>query len=154
MLRGHYDILYKIEDVQPPISQPALHVNLAGYTNEFVPISREMSDVMTLIPGLYPTGLGQSWPSVSSYDFHPTPVPQPQMAPVSSYAPVPTSAPSQDYTSPVHHNVPLDPPVNMPLNPPMSIERGGPFRPSVYELEPGFHSGQAPLQFQTSIFRK
>ncbi|KAF2489043.1 cysteine proteinase [Lophium mytilinum] len=152
---GHYDILYKIEDVQSPIvSQAPLHVNLAGYTDEFVPMSRGMSDVMTLIPGLYPTGMGQNWPPVS-YDFHPTPVPQPQMAPVSSYAPVLASTPNQEYANPVHQNVPLDPPVNMPLNPLMANEtaRGGPFRPSVYELEPGFHSGQAPLQFQTSIFR-
>jgi ubiquitin thioesterase protein OTUB1 len=143
-----------MEDVQPPVaSQAPLHVNLAGYNSDFVPMSRGMSDdVMTLIPGLYPTGIGQTWPSVSSYDFHTTPVPQ--MTPVSSYAPVPVSASSQEYTSPVHPNVPLDPPINIPLNPTMSIERGGPFRPSVYELEPGFHSGQAPLQFQTSIFRK
>ncbi|KAF2202231.1 cysteine proteinase [Delitschia confertaspora ATCC 74209] len=176
---GHYDILYKAEDIevqQPIPSQAPLHVALAaGYTDDFVPMDSSMSDVMTMIPGLYPTGLGQRWPSAPyDYDPIPTPQPQPQVAPVPTYAPPPTAvAPvptsHQEYATPVpsshvnhqhhstHHGIQLQPPVSLSLNhppPPLTIERGGPFRPSMYELEPGFHSGQQhTLPFQTSIFR-
>ncbi|KAF2867845.1 peptidase C65 Otubain-domain-containing protein [Massariosphaeria phaeospora] len=185
---GHYDILYKAEDFPAPVqySQPtqsSLHVALAGYTDDFVPTASNMSDVMTMIPGMYPTGLGQRWPSVS-YDHYPSPAPQPQLAPVQTYAPTPTPAVSvapiapvtsshQDYVSPIHashgnhHSIHLEPPVTLPIHPPpsappmimertpsMAAERGGPFRPSVYELEPGFGSGpRHALPFQTSIFR-
>ncbi|ORY19742.1 peptidase C65 Otubain-domain-containing protein [Clohesyomyces aquaticus] len=180
---GHYDILYKAEDVQQPLpvpSQAPLQVALAGYTDEFVPMASNMPDVMTLIPGMYPTGIGQRWPSVS-YDYNSTPAPQPQMTPVPTYAPAPTPASSvasshQEYVTPVHashvnhhnppthHSIQLEPPVTLPIHPPppmtierapqMTVERGGPFRPSMYELEPGFHSGQPhALPFQTSIFR-
>ncbi|OCK83800.1 cysteine proteinase [Lepidopterella palustris CBS 459.81] len=153
---GHYDILYKMEDVQQPaIPQAPLHVALADYADEFVPMptSRGMSDVMSLIPGMYPTGLGQNWPSVS-YDYNPSPIPQPQMAAVPTYTSVPVPTTSQEYVNTAHHNVPLESPVGMSLNPPMTIERGGPFRPSMYELEPGFQSNHSQsLPFQTSIFR-
>ncbi|KAF2192580.1 cysteine proteinase [Zopfia rhizophila CBS 207.26] len=187
---GHYDILYKAEDVpqpaqqpQPVPTQPPLQVAIAGYAEDFVPMSSNMSEVMTMIPGMYPTGLGQRWPSVS-YDYNPNPAPQPQMPPVPTYAPTQTptaQVPSshQDYVSPVHashvnqhnppshHSIQLEPPATLPIHPPpvpppitiergtpITIERGGPFRPSMYELEPGFHSGQShSLPFQTSIFR-
>ncbi|KAF2741414.1 cysteine proteinase [Polyplosphaeria fusca] len=186
---GHYDILYKVEDVaspmlqqqQPVPTQAPLQVNLAGYTDEFVPMSSNMPDIMTMIPGLYPSGIGQRWPSLS-YDCDPNPVPQPQITPVSAYAPTPTPAAPvasshQEYITPVrashisYHNPPsnhiqLQPPVNIPMHPappqpslsidrgPAIVERGGPFRPSMYELEPGFGSGQPhSLPFQTSIFR-
>lgn len=183
-LSGHYDILYKAEDFPPPVpSQPPLHVALAGYTDEFVPMANNMSDVMTLIPGMYPTSIGQRWPSVS-YDYNPNPAPQPQVTPVPSYAPVPTptaavASSHQEYAAPVHashgthqshHNLHLETSITLPIHPapapppppmtiergpPVALERGGPFRPSVYELEPGFASGQAhSLPFQTSIFRK
>ncbi|OCL02684.1 cysteine proteinase [Glonium stellatum] len=148
---GHYDILYKMEDIHIPQAAP-IHVALAGYADEFVPVGRGMSDVMTLIPGMYPTGLGQNWPAVS-YDYQPTAIPQPQMAAVPTYAPVPVST-TQDYVSHVNPTIPVESPIGMSINSPMTIERGGPFRPSMYELEPGFHSGQShSLPFQTSIFR-
>jgi ubiquitin thioesterase protein OTUB1 len=186
--RGHYDILYKAEDFPPQIQQPVpaqapLHVALAGY-DDFVPMSSNMSDVMTMIPGMYPTGIGQRWPSVS-YDHYASPAPQPQCTPVQSYATAPTPPVSvtsshQEYATPVHashssqhhpasqHTIHLEPPVTLPIHPapsappmsterrqPMTIERSGPFRSSLYELEPDY--GIAPvlaLPFQTSIFRK
>ncbi|KAF2467200.1 cysteine proteinase [Lindgomyces ingoldianus] len=186
---GHYDILYKAEDVAQPLqqaqpvpTQAPLHVALAGYADEFVPMSSNIPDVMTMIPGMYPTGIGQRWPSVS-YDYNPNPAPQPQIAPVPTYAPAqtpatPVASSHQEYVTPVHashvnhhnppshHTIQLEPPLVLPIHPPppppvtidrgpqMTIERGGPFRPSMYELEPGFHSGQPhALPFQTSIFR-
>lgn len=183
--RGHYDILYKAEDFPAPVTQAPLHVALAtGYNDEFVPMATNMPDVMTLIPGMYPTGIGQRWPSVS-YDYNPNPTPQPHITPVPTYAPSPSSAgpiPSShhEYAAPVpashvnHHNsqphhiqmeqppitlpihpAPAPPPLTIERGPPMPTERGGPFRPSVYELEPGFGCGQLhSIPFQTSIFRK
>lgn len=175
-----------MQQSQPVPSQAPLHVALAGYTDDFVPMSSNMSnmsEVMTLIPGMYPTGLGQRWPSVS-YDYNPSPASQPQITPIQTYAPAPTSAAPvasthQEFVSPVHashvnhhnrpthHSIQLEPPVALPMHPPprlppmvmdrcppVAIERGGPFRPSMYEFEPGFGSGQTPLPFQTSIFRK
>jgi len=187
--RGHYDILYKAEDFPPPIqqpvsSQPPLHVALAGYTDEFVPLASNMSEVMTMIPGMYPTGLGQRWSSIS-YDYHTSSAPQSQCTPVQTYAPAPPPSVSvagshPEYATPVHanhanhhlppsqHTIHLEPPVTLPIHPPppappmpmeraqsLSIERSGPFRSSLYELKPGY--GIAPINtmpFQTSIFRK
>jgi ubiquitin thioesterase protein OTUB1 len=186
---GHYDILYKAGDFPAPVhhaqpmqSQPTLHVAIAaGYNDGFMPVASNVN-MMAMIPGMYSTGLGQSWPSIS-YPFE-SPTPQPQITPIEPYAPAPSSAGSvssshQDYmspmhpshathhTSPNHHSIQLEqPPVTLPIHPapqpPVSIERappvmerGGPFRPSIYELEPGFGSGQVhALPFQTSIFRK
>lgn len=182
---GHYDILYKAEDIPPPVSQPPLHVALASYTDDFVPMTSSMTDVMTLIPGMYPASIGQRWPS-TSYDFEPNPAPQPQVTPVPTYAPVPTPAAPvasshHDYAAPVHashvshhnppslHNLRLEsqPTMTLPMHPPppmsidrglpMSMDRAGPFRPSMYSAESVFGGGGAQphsLPFQTSIFRK
>lgn len=181
---GHYDILYKEEDVpQPvqhhPLPQQPLHVALANYSDDFVPIASNVADVMTMIPGMYPTSLGSRWPSLS-YDFSPSPAPQAHVAPVQSYQPAatpatPVSAPHLDfvtsiqasqYNAPSHHSIHLDQtPVTLPIHPPpppvsidrtasLVVERGGPFRPSMYELEPGFGSSMQVQPFQTSIFRK
>ena len=45
-------------------------------------------------------------------------------------------------------------PVRIDHTAPLTVERGGPFRPSMYELEPGFGSVIRRQPFQTSIFRK
>jgi len=165
-------------------TQAPLHVALAANYDDFVPMSSNMADVMTMIPGMYPTGIAQRWPAVS-YDHYATSAPQPQCTPIQPYAPAPTPAISvvsshPEYATPVHanhsshhhppsqHTLHLEPPVTLPIHPapsaplmsierrqPMSTERSGPFRSSLYELEPDY--GIAPalaLPFQTSIFRK
>ncbi|KAH7073402.1 peptidase C65 Otubain-domain-containing protein [Paraphoma chrysanthemicola] len=183
---GHYDILYKAGDVPQPIQQqslppqPPLQVALANYADDFVPTESNVADVMTMIPGMYPSGIGGRWASLS-YDFSPSPSSHAQNASVQSYPAVPAPAtpvstspldfiipshPSHasQYNPPAHHNLHLDqPPVTLPIHPsppvsiersaPLTIERGGPFRPSMYELEPGFGSGMQVQPFQTSIFR-
>jgi ubiquitin thioesterase protein OTUB1 len=187
---GHYDILYKAEDIPQPIqqqpvpAQPTLQVNLANYTDDFIPKASNVADVMTMIPGMYPsTNFSQNWASLD-YDFSPSPAPQPQVTPVQPYPSLPTPAPSvsnsqldfiipshashgSQYNAPSHHSIHLDQtPMTLPIHPapappvsidrvaPVAIERGGPFRPSMYELEPGFGSGLQVQPFQTSIFRK
>jgi ubiquitin thioesterase protein OTUB1 len=187
--RGHYDILYKAEDVPQPVqrqpvpAQQPLQVNLANYTDDFIPTASNVADVMTMIPGMYPNSFDQKWASLS-YDFSPSPAPQTQLAPVQPYTSAPTPAPSvtnsqldfiipsnsshtSQYTASSHRNLHLDqPPVTLPIHPPppppvsieraapLTVERGGPFRPSMYELEPGFGSAMQVQPFQTSIFRK
>ena len=184
---GHYDILYKAEDVPQPVQQhpvpvqAPLQVNLANYADSFTPAAADVTDVMTMIPGMYPTGFGQQrWASLSSYDY-PSPAPQSHVAPVQPFPATPTPAPSVtsqldfiipshashmgQFDAPSHHNLHLDQPsVTLPIHPPppvtieraapLVVERGGPFRPSVYELEPGFGAGMQAQPFQTSIFRK
>jgi ubiquitin thioesterase protein OTUB1 len=179
---GHFDILYKAEDVPQPIpAQAPLQVHLASY-DDFIPTTSSAADIMTMIPGMGPTGFGQNWASLS-YDFgRPSPAPQPQIASLVPYPSATTPAtpvsssqldfimPSQpshasQYNPPSHHSIHLDqPPITLAIHPPppvsieraapAGIERGGPFRPSMYELEPGFGSGMQVQPFQTSIFRK
>jgi ubiquitin thioesterase protein OTUB1 len=187
---GHYDILYKAEDVPRPIqqqpvpTQAPLQVALANSFDDFIPEACNAADVMTMIPGMYPTGFGgQKWASLS-YDFSPSPASQTQVTPVQPYPSAPTPAPTvssqldfiipshpshaSQYNAPSHHSIHLDQPsVTLPIHPPpppppvsidraapLVVERGGPFRPSMYELEPGFGHGMQVQPFQTSIFRK
>ncbi|KAH7127123.1 peptidase C65 Otubain-domain-containing protein [Dendryphion nanum] len=179
---GHYDILYKAEDFPAPVqhsvpSQAPLHVALAGYTDEFIPVASNVSDVMAMIPGMsgmYSSrSLGQNWPAVSYYDSPASAPPQPQMAPVPSYAPSPSPVVSvanahQDFVNsvhsshvnhhnpPRHHSIHLDHQITLPLHPPpppppLQIDRATPmtnepaslFRPSMYELEPAFATNRA-----------
>jgi len=166
---------------QRPIpAQPPFQVALANYTDDFIPAESNVADVMTMIPGMFPSGFGQRWTSLSC-DFSPSPAPQSHIAPVQPYQSVatpatPVSSSALDFLIPSHtgqynpvshHSLHLDqPPVTLPIHSarpppvtieraaPSTIERGGPFRPSMYELQPGFGSGMQVQPFQTSIFRK
>ncbi|KAL6712482.1 hypothetical protein ACN47E_000359 [Coniothyrium glycines] len=181
---GHYDILYMAGDVPqppPPPPQHTVQTFMANYTEDFVPTASNVTDVMTMIPGMYSAGLGSRWPSLS-YDFSPSPAPQQQQQqqqqPVQAYPSVATPITpvsnhldfniplhTSQYEAPSHHSIHLDqPPVVLPIHsappPPVSlervapvVERGGPFRPSMYQLEPGFGSSMQAQPFQTSIFR-
>ena len=154
---------------------------MANYTEDFVPAASNVADVMTMIPGMYSAGLGQRWPSLS-YDFSPSPAPQ--ISPVQPYPPAATpvtpvstshldfnipmhTSHASQYNAPSHHSIHLDqPPIVLPIHPapappvsieraaPLAVKRGGPFRPSMYELEPGFGSTMQVQPFQTSQFRK
>ena len=122
-------------------------------------------------------------PSVSyDYAPNPAPRPQVAPVPTYTPTPTPAApvaSSHQEYVAPVHvshvshhqpvnhHTLHLEPPVTLPIHPPPpppplsidqrgpppNVERGGPFRPSMYEWDYGvgqIHS----LPFQTSIFRK
>ncbi|CAN9294038.1 unnamed protein product [Alternaria alternata] len=148
---GHYDILYKAGDVpqiqhQPVPQQQPLHVALANYTDEFIPTATNVGDVMNMIPGMYPSGvgLGQRWPSLP-YDFSPTTQASTTRRTITTY-----TSTNLPVTLPIH---PPPPPVSIERAAPMGIERGGLFRPSMYELEPGYGSSLQVQPFQTSIFR-
>jgi ubiquitin thioesterase protein OTUB1 len=187
---GHYDILYKAEDVPSPVHHPAvpqapIQVNFANYADEFLP-QQSRFDVMSMLPGMSGAGGLGGWASLS-YDVNPNPAPPPpQVTPVSPYPSASMSAPSitssldfvtpipstqAQYSAPRHHSIQLDqPPITLPMHPapshppppvsiverptPITVESGGPFRPSMYQLEPGFGFSNQAQPFQTSIFRK
>jgi ubiquitin thioesterase protein OTUB1 len=184
---GHYDILYKAEDLPPPPQQAPIHVALAYNNQHNFEVASPEASLLSMIPGMYSHNrfqdidqtFGQRWPS-TSYGFDAAPAPQPQVAPVQPYQPsppapiAPVTTSQQDFMSPVHaspmsqqspashHSLQMEPSVQLPFHPSPSInidrasitiERGGPFRPSMYELEPGFGTGEVP-SFQTNIFRK
>lgn len=165
---------------QPIPAQPPLQVALANYSDDFMPAESNVADVMTMIPGMYPSSFGQRWTSLSC-DFSPSPAPQTHVAPAQPFPSVATPAtpvsssaldfliPSHtsQYTPINHHSLHLDqPPVTLAIHPPppppvtieraapLTVERGGPFRPSMYELQPGFGNAIQVQPFQTSIFRK
>jgi ubiquitin thioesterase protein OTUB1 len=130
---GHYDILYKANTFPTVPQQAPLQVALLDYTDEFVPMASNTNDVMTMIPGLYGSGMGEQRWSSTSYDYDTNPAPP-------AYAPVPTpsiapvaSSPSTmvDYVSPVrashvshhspanHQSIQLEPPVTLPVTLPI-----------------------------------
>ncbi|KAJ4989858.1 Ubiquitin thioesterase OTUB1 [Stagonosporopsis vannaccii] len=185
---GHYDILYKAEDVPSPIHHPVapqapLQVNFTNYADEFLPQASNFGDVMSMLPGMGRSNLG-GWASLS-YDCHPNSTPQPQPTPISPFPSASMSAPpitssldfitpisnsqATSYSAPRHHSIQLDqPPITLPMHPapppppppvsvertaPLAVESGGPFRPSMYQLEPGFGFSNQAQPFQTSIFR-
>jgi hypothetical protein len=123
---GHYDILYRIEDVAALMSGPTnLQVAYAApvtYSTfqpvSVIPVSSDMSTYLD-IPGM-------------STSFVPV-TPEAYTSPVS---PVPSTFPS----------------TTLPLRP---VGDFGGFRPSKYELEAEFHPSPVPnLPFQTPTFRK
>ncbi|GME39810.1 COP9 signalosome complex subunit 2 [Neofusicoccum parvum] len=160
---GHYDILYKAEEVQhtmAPQMPTQVAVNLAPHFNEdYVHMNREFSDVLAYIPGMGASGfaptLGQPSYMADPFGggFSPTPA-QPPQPPPQLYSPLPVTH-SQDYVAP---SVPLEAPPTVGLTIPATgkvVERGGPFRPSAYELKQDFASGPSHSPtFQTSIFKK
>jgi ubiquitin thioesterase protein OTUB1 len=152
-LSGHYDILYKAEDIPSPVHHQAvapqapLQVNFTNYADEFLPQASNFGDVMSMLPGMGRPSLG-GWASLS-YDCNPSPAPQPQVTPVQPFASASMSAPpvtsahldfvtpihtsqASQYNAPRHHSIQLDqPPITLPIHPPpppppVSIERTAP----------------------------
>ncbi|KAF4541373.1 Peptidase C65 [Lasiodiplodia theobromae] len=159
---GHYDILYKAEEIQrtmAPQMPTQVAVNLAPHFNEdYVHMNREFSDVLAYIPGMGPQSfapsLGQpSYMSDPFASYAPTPTQPPPQPTPQLYSPLPVPH-SQEYVAP---NVALEtaPPVGLAMPGTGKVDRGSLFRPSAYELKPDFNSGptHSPT-FQTSIFKK
>ncbi|EME38717.1 hypothetical protein DOTSEDRAFT_75461 [Dothistroma septosporum NZE10] len=178
---GHYDLLYKPEDLPAPPPPPPAPVPtyLQFATQAFEPVQDlGVSEWMTSIPGMSYANMSQSssWTSSnfsSGADFFNTP------APVSSCAPAVPTPPPAPATQPhvqsqamyVPSSTPtqmVPPPTQMPHE--MAIRTsvpqhtlghpdlphqlsGGPFRPSVWQLEPDFVQATSSMPFQTSIFR-
>ncbi|KAI9769368.1 MAG: hypothetical protein M1840_004070 [Geoglossum simile] len=129
---GHYDILYKIEDV-PALMPTPTNIQVAYATtpvtyssfqsNPILPVTSDISAFLD-IPGM-------------STPFVPV---------------TPSGMPSDAYASPVSPVLPTFSSTTLPLRPVGDI---GGFRPSKYELEAEFHPSPVPnLPFQTPTFRK
>ncbi|KAE9976728.1 hypothetical protein EG328_002443 [Venturia inaequalis] len=159
---GHYDILYKQDDFPPkpvPIQQQDILVALNYHSTE--PIHQKIPfDMGIELPGgsfFTPQSVG--WSGFQQYDFAPAPttlqVESPRAAPTPSYAAPVVHAP--EFTS---QAVPITPPAVTTLGIPHHpvhhppIDRGGPFRPSVWEYETNIApSAPDPSLCQTAIFR-
>ncbi|KAF2397511.1 cysteine proteinase [Trichodelitschia bisporula] len=179
---GHYDILYKLEDlpsiVPPPIAHPAEQRVFLNHhqSTQALPSKLPFDTNNFEIPGLSifsgpaVSGPGVAWAPYPTYDFSASPIspqpiaqpitqaiPQPRIEATPAYAPIaappppPVSIPTEYYST----TMPLEPPVtSLPLYQPSPIDRGGPFRPSIWEYE-SYSMPQAPHPplCQTAIFR-
>lgn len=176
---GHYDLLYKLEDLPAPIPQIAVptYLQFASQPNEPV-YELGVSDFMTMMPGGSYADTAH-WGMSSSYgatqDFFNTtpqacsqtmpipsaPAPQTHMHSQSAY--IAASTPTQMVPPPTQlvHELPIRNISHVSHASHASLAHsdfqhqlsGGPFRPSVWQLEPEFmHASHLP--FKTSIFRK
>ncbi|KAK4495406.1 hypothetical protein PRZ48_013737 [Zasmidium cellare] len=176
---GHYDLLYKPEDLPAPPPPPAATAvpTYLQYGSSHDPVyDLGVSDFMTSIPGMSYANLSQPGWMSSSYasgvDFLNTPAPvqactqalptpsapapQPQISSQPVY--VPASTPSQMVPPPTQmpHELAIRTSVAQPslahndFQHQLSI---GPFRASAWQYEPDFVSATSQMPFQTSIFR-
>jgi ubiquitin thioesterase protein OTUB1 len=169
---GHYDILYKTEDL-PQASAPIAYLQYGSHTH-FEPVQDlGYSDVLSMIPGMSYATQHPVWMSGSTYgsDFFssPAPVQQCSQAVATPVTPAPQphiqAQPTQFVTAAPSHLVapPLQMPQEMAIRtaPHASLapsafhsQLSGPFRPSAWELEPDFRHATSQVQYQTSIFKK
>jgi ubiquitin thioesterase protein OTUB1 len=133
---------------------------------------------MTLVPGMSYANQSQ-WSVPSTYDsasdfgfsnpFDKAPVSActPAVPTPSASAPQPPAQPATVYAPANPSTTMVPPPTQLPQD--MAIRTvpqvathpelppqvaGGPFRPSIYQLNPDFMSASSQMPFQTSIFRK
>lgn len=136
-----------------------------------------VSDFMTSIPGMSYANLPQSSWMSSTYgagtDFFttqapvqscaqtvpspPAPAPQPQVQSQPVYVPATTPTQMVAPTSHMPHELAIRTNVTQPALAQSDFHNqlsGGPFRPSLWQLESDFVSATSQMPFQTSIFRK
>jgi ubiquitin thioesterase protein OTUB1 len=170
--RGHYDILYKLEDLPrsvraPPATQQDVLVALQHTSTEHyhATVPFPLSDYE--LPGMSVySGPNMGWSASPPYDFvaaavSPSMADQvPRSVSTPNYAPTPMISPlSSDYfPQPLHLEQPAS---SMPIQTqqsfhhPISVDRGGPFRHSRWEYENNFAPAPSfQSACQTSIFKK
>ena len=162
---GHYDILYKAEDLPPPPAPIPTYLQFgAQYSGYIEPIRTAGMDFMAHIPGMSFAYPHQSWGSASSYDsitsdfltggeafqqcIEPIPITAPAPTPASTTAPQPQIQAQQMYM-PAPATQLMAPPTEMPQQelairtvthaPSMSVvysqQLTGPFRASAYQYD-------------------
>lgn len=168
---GHYDILYKVEDLSPrnrpaPPAQQDLPVNLQYAATEHYFPSFQLGLADYEIPGaseIVPRTL--AWTSSPQFEFIPGPVTPPvahtvpASMPTPSYAPTPMiSPPAPEYFS--RHLSLESTPRSAPLHFSQSLNpvpwtRDGPFRASRWNLEADLPvAPSVPYNCQTPTFKK
>ncbi|KAL9526824.1 Ubiquitin thioesterase [Sphaerulina musiva] len=174
---GHYDILYKQEDLPAPTPAPAVVPTYLQYSSQpfYEPASdlnfSAMPDFMTLLPGMsyanqapfcggVPSSY-DSYESASEFGFDTN-----SKAPVLSCTPTPSAPAPQSHVQSQPMCASASTPVQM-VAPPSQLTHdidvrtvpqlghaefgAGPFRPSRHTFDSAFMSGSQ--HFQTSIFR-
>ncbi|KAF2838985.1 cysteine proteinase [Patellaria atrata CBS 101060] len=150
---GHYDLLYKLEEVLAiPSHSLGTSVYLAHDAEDYTPISR-YEDVLSVIPGMS-LAASASNPMGWNYgalplDYNSTPISAAPIATDPSYQSVHMPNPVHDFPS---HHLAMEQPVNV-VSSTIPIDRPGPFRPSAWELKTDFSNLNQAIPFQTSIFR-
>jgi ubiquitin thioesterase protein OTUB1 len=165
---GHYDILYKLEDLPQRGSVPhaptqqnvIVALNHASTELTHHKIGFELDNIE--IPGMsFYSGPSMAWPAFSQYEFpavsttHAISSPPPVEAPI--YTALPVAHVQEVYVQTVPVTPPAIAPVTLPHHPAphAAIDRGGPFRPSIWEYETNFAPATPhPPLCQTAIFRK
>lgn len=168
---GHYDILYKAEDLLVTKNVPAIPATQSTQQNVYVVLQHASTEHIHQrtafqpgpeaieIPGMsFYTGSQQGWPQAfNQYDMAPSPM-SPALA--SPRAPVSPTYPGVSNV-PVHdmyfQNTQMPPTSlpNVPLPHHVHIDRGTPFRPSAWEFEASYQSNLPHQSLcQTAIFRK
>jgi hypothetical protein len=165
---GHYDILYKLEDLPqraapPPVVAPQnvfVALNHASTETTHHKIAFDLDNIE--IPGMsfYP-GPNIGWSGFPQYDFSPVsvsqPVSSPRSLPTSTYPSLPAAHAPEYYAPSAPVTTPSIPTVTLPHHPAphAPIDRVGPFRPSIWEYETNFApAAPHPPLCQTAIFRK
>ncbi|KAF2089986.1 cysteine proteinase [Saccharata proteae CBS 121410] len=152
---GHYDILYKAEDMRHPTTTQVA-VNLAPHISNYDVDSLhdrfQVNDALTsipmssILPSLAPSGYLSApfgFPSTSEQPARNTAPPV--------YTPLPNSHAPPGFGP---QSLPFETSGGVPMDVIGSVERRGPFRPSQYELTPDFSKGSThSVPFQTSIFK-
>jgi len=167
---GHYDILYKVEDIpQPPAPVPT-YLQYSSQTHQEPVFDLGVSDFMTMIPGMSYANAHSGWVSGSyASDFFTTsavqqctqstpspvtPAPQPQIQ---------AQAPQYVSAAPTHLAPPTQFPQEMAIrtvpqatlaNSAFQHQLSNPFRQSMYAVDPEFVHATSQTPFQTSIFKK
>lgn len=173
---GHYDILYKQDQIPAPPAPAVVPTYLTYASQPFYEPASDlnvsgMPDFMTLLPGMsYANqapfcgmpGSYDSYDSASDFGFNSN-----GKAPVTACTPTPSAPAPQSHVQSQSMFAATSTPVQM-VPPPSQLTHdidvrtipqlghsdfgGGPFRPNQYTFDSAFASHSQP--FQTSIFRK
>lgn len=173
---GHYDILYKPEDIPPP--PVATYLQISSHTYNDPVFELPSADFMTMVPGMSMTSRQHGWISSNSCgglcDFFPAPTPAQPCASTlstpapssavssvlpqqhSSFAPRSTAAPVLPQNHPPAQELTIRPAAHsmMQIGYPQMGASDGPFRPSPWTLEADIQRATSHMPLQTSIFRK
>lgn len=167
---GHYDILYKAEDIFPPPGPVPTYLQYSSQPHQDPVYDLGVSDFMTMIPGMSYANASSGWVSGSyASDFFTTSAvsqsTQPTATPVTPAPQSQIQAQAPQYVPAL--STPMAPPTQFPqemairtvpqatlTNSTFQQQLSSPFRHSVYAVDPEFVHATSQTPFQTSIFKK
>ncbi|WPH01714.1 Hypothetical protein R9X50_00456600 [Acrodontium crateriforme] len=162
---GHYDIVYKTEDVPQSTTSVQTYLQYHNETHNEPVMDLGMSDFMTMIPGMSYAGPQQSWLPGAGYGYSDYLASPPASMPALVESPELQSR-TQSMYIPTPRTQMVPPSDEMPQD--MDIRsdhheetqphfsgqsQTSPFRSSYYQFEPGFVSATSHVPFKTAIFK-